>query len=106
MFNIIASLENKAVINDVLSSLSAFPRNIITIFPIISTNLQTFDGVGITVSGKDNNKLFQIKEELLLVLDFLWQKDFIIRELYNGKILTRETFKYDLDYFWNLPHEI
>ncbi|RFM33183.1 hypothetical protein [Chitinophaga silvisoli] len=106
MFNIIADLDDTTDINEVLVSLSEFPRKVISIFPVISTGLQTFDGVGITVSGQDINKLFQIKEELVMVLDFLWQKNFTIRELYNGSILTRNTYKEDLDYFWNLPHEI
>jgi hypothetical protein len=106
MFNILASVDDTEFFDDALRSLIEIPRTIISVFPVISTSLQTFDGIGITASGKDLDRLIQVKEELLMILDFFWQKNFSIRELYHGRIVTRETFKSDLDYFWNLPHKL
>lgn len=101
IFNIIANHAKKEDINEVYSLLSELPRSVVSVFPVISPNLEEFNGVGITASGTEITKLFQVKEELISILNFLWERDFIIRELYNGKILTKETFKRELDYFWN-----
>jgi len=106
MFNIIASIDDTVDFYEILRSISEMPRRFVNIFPVVSSNLQSFDGVGITVSGKELDNLFKIKEELFQVLVFLWEKKFIVRELYNGKVLTSETYKVDLDYFWNLPHQL
>jgi len=106
MFNIIATTDDTAGFYENLIAISEMPRSFVSVFPVISSNFQTFNGVGITVSGKELDNLFNVKEELLLVLNFLWEKKFIIRELYNGSLLTTTTYKSGLDYFWNLPHKL
>lgn len=106
MFNILATCNKTENINDVLIRVSDLPRNVVSVFPVISSDLKTFNSIGITVSGKETTNLYQIKEELVTILNFLWNEKFEIKELYNGKVINKETFKYDLDYFWNLPHQL
>lgn len=71
----------------------------LTIFPIPYEFGMSGESVGITASGKFANSLKEVKAELQSLFKWLWDKDFVIVDLYKGKEITLHSFSTDLDYF-------
>ena len=83
---------------DVYSRIDTFRHECITVFPISKRIGLHKNAIGITASAKFSEKMNIVIKEITQLLDVLWQADFEIYDLYQGKAITKSTFSEVMNY--------
>ncbi len=98
LFNLIAKRQGKVDWVNVHSQIFEKKGNFICLFPIPSNIDERFNSIGITASGEFKNMLFEVKRELLIILEILWENGFLIIDLYKGEVMEFKSYSKVLNY--------
>ena len=82
----------------VYSKIDTFRHKCITVFPISERIGLPNNAIGITASAKFRDQMDTVIQEVIQLLEVLWQVDFEIHDLYKGKAITKLTFSEVMNY--------
>lgn len=100
IFNILARNKSDFDYSECYNEIRSLSQKYIYIFPLVSPDGIYFEGLGVTAGAKDLRYKQDLKKELKLLLEWLFNKGFTVKELYTGKELTNSNYTTVFSYFW------